>query len=158
MSLENKNQNHSHDKHDLKLIINGKEHDWHHQYITGFKVRELGNIPKEDEIFLAIKRPWEDEFIMDDTEVDLARDGREHFFSKKHNHPHLVKIFVNDTEKEISRGKHTVAEIKTVGEVVLTDVLDELIDSKLTRLADDASVLIKGCEQFFSRVRGGTAS
>ena len=141
-----------------KLTINRKQFEWTEQYITGAEVRKLGGIPHEDEIFLAIKRPWEDEHISDEIKVDLAREGIEHFFSKKHDDQHLVKIHVNDVEREVSRGKHTVAEIKTVGKVPLTDLLDELIDGKLIPLVDDASVLIKGDEQFFSRVRGGISS
>jgi len=66
----------------LNLIINGKHYEWLQQYITGAEVRELANIPQEDEIFLAIKKPWEDETILDDTKTDLARPGIEHFYSK----------------------------------------------------------------------------
>lgn len=142
----------------LHLTINGEKFKFHNQYIIGAEIRKFGNIPANDEIYLAIKRPWEDEYISDDTKVDLAREGIEHFFSKKKNEQHLVKIKVNDKEIDISRGKYTVAEIKTKGSVPQTDVLDELIDGKLICLPDDASVLIKGCEQFFSRVRGGVSS
>lgn len=51
----------------LNLTINGKKYEWHQQYITGAEVRKLGVIPKEDEIFLAVKKPWEDEPIPDES-------------------------------------------------------------------------------------------
>ena len=90
-------------KPELALVINGKRHEWREQYITGAQVRKLGEIPEEDEIFLAVKKPWEDEVIKNDTKVDLARPGIEHFYSKKHD----VHIYVNAEikpwkEKEIS--------------------------------------------------------
>lgn len=92
MSHENE-----HGSHILHLTINGKEYEWHQQYITGAEVRNLGNIPKEDEIFLKIKEPWIDESILDDTQIDLARPGLEHFFSK--GKPRQVIIIVNGREK-----------------------------------------------------------
>lgn len=68
--MNNKNQEHGHGKHVLRLIINQKEYEWHSEYITGAEIRKLGNIPPEEEIFLAIKKPWEDEPIADDTESE----------------------------------------------------------------------------------------
>lgn len=145
-------------KSSLKLTINGKHYEHHAQFISGAEVRNLGQIPKEDEIFLGIKRPWEDELIQDDAKVDLARPGIEHFFSKKHGHHHLVEIHVNNVPYSISRGKHTVADIKKLANVPAGHELEEVIDGKLTPLKDDASVLIKGCEQFFSHVRDGSSA
>jgi hypothetical protein len=69
-------------KNSLHFIINGKQHESYLQYITGADIRQLGNIPNEDEIFLQIKEPWKDEPVENDTKVDLARPGLEHFFSK----------------------------------------------------------------------------
>lgn len=142
----------------LELIINGKKFDWKEQYILGSEVRRLGNIPKEDKLFLDIEKPWVDEVIADETEVDLARGGIEQFFSHKHEEPRLVEIHINRKPYQISRGKHTVAEIKKLGGVLVTDELEELINGKLDPLADDSSVLIKGCEKFFSHVRDGSSS
>ena len=156
--VNDKNQVLEHDKHDLHLTINEKRYDLHQQYITGKEVRELGNIPDEEEIFLAIKRPWEDELVKDNNTVDLARPGLEHFFSKKHNEEKLVSIHVNNIERKISRGKHAVSEIKNVGEVPASHELEEVIGGKLSPLDDTAIVLIKGSEQFFSHVRDGSSS
>lgn len=69
-------------KHVLHLTINGKQYEWHQQYILGIEVRKLADIPPEDEIFLAIKKPWEDEPIPDDKKINLARPEVEHFYSK----------------------------------------------------------------------------
>lgn len=142
----------------LPFTIDGNPYTWEQQYIIGAEIRRLGKIPKEFEIFLAVKRPWEDEQINDDTRVNLARPEIEHFFSKKHGDHHMVEIHVNNIEKKISRGKHTVAEIKIIGGVPAAHELEELIDGKLIPLDDNATVLIKGCEQFFSHVRDGSSS
>ncbi|PWK68269.1 multiubiquitin [Mucilaginibacter oryzae] len=81
----------------LPFTINKKEYTWYKQYIRGTQIRELGNIPPDDEIYLAIERPFEDELITDDERVDLARPGKEHFFSKEN--PADFTIIVNATPK-----------------------------------------------------------
>jgi hypothetical protein len=85
----------------LHFKINGEQFSRHEQYITGAEVRKLGNIPNEDEIFLAIKRPYEDEPVFDETKIDIARPGIEHFYSKKHE-DYLVEIVVNGRLKKWS--------------------------------------------------------
>ncbi|MNU19077.1 hypothetical protein D3C71_72960 [compost metagenome] len=66
----------------LEFFINDKPFTWYKQYIRGAQIRALGNIPAEDDIFLDIKEGWEDDQILDDEVVDLARPGKEKFFSK----------------------------------------------------------------------------
>jgi glycosyltransferase involved in cell wall biosynthesis len=83
MSKENNEiQEHEQGNHVLHLTINNKRYDYHQEYITGAEIRMLGNIPDDDEIFLAIKKPWEDELILDNKQVNLARPEIEHFYSK----------------------------------------------------------------------------
>jgi len=159
MIENNKENNHDEKKgHDLKLTINGQHFDWHEQYITGSQIRKLGKIPKDDVIILEIKRPWEDEIIKDDDPVDLARPGIEHFISIEPEGHKLVSIYINQIERKVKRGKYSVTELKTKGEVPPSHELEELIAGKLTPLDDNASVLIKGKEQFFSHVRDGSSS
>jgi len=93
MDTQNKEQG----KAALHLTINGKVYEWHQEYITGAEIRKLGNITAEDEIFLAIKKPWEDEPIPDDKQVNLARPEIEHFYSiSKH---FKVELIVNGRQK-----------------------------------------------------------
>ena len=66
----------------LQFFINGKPFTWYKQYIRGIQIKELGNIPAEDIIFLDLKEGWQDDEILDDEIVDLARPGKEKFFSK----------------------------------------------------------------------------
>ena len=95
MKVQNNNE--------LHLTIDGNQYEWHHEYITGAEIKELANIPVENEIFLAIKKPWEDEPIMDDTKVNLARPEIEHFYSKE-KHTKVILV-VNLKEKSWTEEK-----------------------------------------------------
>lgn len=86
----------------LKLIINDRHFEWNEQYISGADVKRLAGIPDSDLVFLAIKKPWEDELIEDETRVDLARPGIEHFYSKQHDDHLPFKVIVNGREREWS--------------------------------------------------------
>jgi hypothetical protein len=142
----------------LPLVIEGREYTWNRQYISGASLRKLGNIDPQDEIFLMLQRPYEDERIEDKTVINLARPGIEHFRVKKKGEDILVGIRINDHPYTIKRGKHTVAELKKLDKVPLADELSELVKGKLVPLADDATVHIKGGEEFFSCKREGSSS
>lgn len=81
----------------LDFFINGKPYTWYKQFIRGIQIRELGGIPAEQDIFLDIKEGWEDDQILDDEIVDLARPGKERFVSNPK--PTEFKIIVNAREK-----------------------------------------------------------
>ena len=92
------NTQHTEDKKALQLTINGTKFEWHRQYITGDEIKKLGGIPAEDEIFLAIKKPWEDESIPNDKQVNLARPEIEHFYSKDKDFK--IALVVNGRPKQ----------------------------------------------------------
>ncbi|NOU48059.1 MAG: hypothetical protein HOO86_13500 [Bacteroidales bacterium] len=104
---KNENQNEEHSKPVLYLIINKKRYEWHQEYITGIEIRELGNIPPDEEIFLAIKKPWEDESIPNDKQVNLARPEIEHFYSN----PKEVIIVVNGTPHKWEKPRISFKEV-----------------------------------------------
>lgn len=81
----------------LHFTINSEPFTWYKQYIRGIQIKELGNISPEDDICLDIKEGWQDDQIMDDEVVDLARPGRERFISKPK--PKEFIIIVNAREK-----------------------------------------------------------
>lgn len=88
-----KNPQGEHGKPIYQITINGKLFEWKQPNITGAEIRNLGNIPKEDEIFLENSKPKENEPIPDDKKVNLARPEIEHFYSE----PKKVIIIVNGT-------------------------------------------------------------
>ena len=94
-----KKDNQNNEEHVLHLIINEMNYKWEQQYITGAEVKQLGNIPQSEKLFLAIKRPWEDEPLSDETKVDLARPGIEKFYSDHVDEFKPVTIIVNGRPK-----------------------------------------------------------
>lgn len=156
MGHENDHTSHEHNKKTLPFFIDDKEFHSHEQYITGAEIRKLGDIPHDWTILLAVERPWEDEVIENDTRVDLARPGKEHFIA--HSPHHKVGITIDGDPYEVKRGKHSVAQLKKIGHVPEEYELEELVDGKLDPLKDDATVHIKGGEVFISHTRGGTSS
>ncbi len=74
------------------------------------------------------------------------------------DHGPNVSVTINNVEKEIHRGRQTVAAIKTAGDVPLADDLEQVIDGKLTLLPDDGAVTIKGGEVFVSHPKDSGSS
>jgi hypothetical protein len=72
-------------KRKLLYTINKVEFISYKQYIRGSQLRQQGGIPAEDEIYLDNEEGWDDEPILDEEFVDLARTGKEHFYSQKPN-------------------------------------------------------------------------
>jgi len=66
----------------LLLVINEREYTWDKEYITGAEIKKLAGIGLSDELFLSIRKPWDDELILNETKVNLARPGIESFYSK----------------------------------------------------------------------------
>lgn len=85
-------------KQKLKYSIDGKNFETDKQYIKGSQIRRQGNISTDYQIFLDNKQPWEDDLIEDDEIVDLARPGKEKFYSKKEITEFI--IIVNGREKQ----------------------------------------------------------
>lgn len=102
-----KNPQGEHDKRVLELTINGKKYEWNQQYITGAEIRRLGYIAKDEEVFLSVRKPWEDELIPDDKQVNLARPEIEHFYSKVKE----VTIVVNGTPHQWVKEKISFKEV-----------------------------------------------
>jgi hypothetical protein len=85
-------------KQKLKYSIDGKNFETDKQYIKGYQIRRKGNIAADFQIFLENKQPWEDDLIEDNEIVDLARPGKEKFYSKKEVIEFI--IIVNGREKQ----------------------------------------------------------
>jgi hypothetical protein len=93
----------------LKYSIDGKNFDTDKQYIKGSQIRKQGNIAEDFEIYLDNKEPWEDDLILDDEIVDLARPGKEKFYSKEK--PFLVELIVNLLKKPWNAKKISFEEV-----------------------------------------------
>ncbi len=93
----------------LHFLINDKPFTCYKQFIRGIQIRELGGILPDDDIFLDIKEGWQDDQILDDEVVDLARPGKERFFSK--SRPTEFSIIVNAREKVWSEANITFEQV-----------------------------------------------
>ena len=110
-------QNHSHGE--LDLVVNDRPFKWPKQFITGAEVRQLGDIGPGPALFLVIPEPWEDELILDETRVDLARPGRERFISReKHERKIILTI-------ETTRGKWENAEFNK--HLTIAQLIDKVV-------------------------------
>lgn len=96
-------------KHTLPLVINGDHYEWPEQYITGNQIRQLAKIAGTEELYLKIREPWQDELIENETKVDLARPGIEHFFSKKLDKE--IEIIVNGRAKKWNNEKISFKDV-----------------------------------------------
>ena len=81
----------------LHFSINNKPFEWYKQYISLKEIKMLGNIGEDEDVYLRIPEPYEDELLTEENKVDLARPGTEHFYSKER--PFKVIIIVNGREK-----------------------------------------------------------
>ena len=69
-----------------------------------------------------------------------------------------VTVTIDNSQKDIHRGSHTVSELKSLLGVNASLALDEVVDGKFTSLDDNGRVTIKGGEVFVSHVRQGGSS
>ncbi len=61
MNTENIGGNIHSPKIPLKLVIEGQEYETFDQYITGAELKKLAGIPLDTELYLSVKRPYQDE-------------------------------------------------------------------------------------------------
>lgn len=93
----------------LPYFINGVKFESSSQYIRGKRIRLQGNIPADQEIYLMIEKPWEDELIEDHTWVNLARPGIEQFVSRAIDHK--IILIVNAKEKSWNKKSISFEEV-----------------------------------------------
>lgn len=129
-------------KRKLHFSINGNPFTWYKQFIRGSQVRELGNIPAEDEIFLDIKEGWQDDQIMDDEIVDLARDGKEKFISKKVSYE--VEIEVNGKDHKWIKKTISFDEVVTLKDGVSNGTKAYTVTYKEGPIENPSGELAKG--------------
>jgi hypothetical protein len=101
----------------LDFFINGKPIISDRQYILGKQIRKLAGIPEGDQLFLAIPGPWEDERINDNEFIDLARPGKEKFYSQSKIVDYI--LVVNGREKT---WKHEIISYAQVVELAFGPV------------------------------------
>lgn len=93
----------------LLFTINGVQHTWYKQFIRGVQIRELGNIPENEEVYLDLPNGWQDDKIENHEIVDLARPGVEHFVSRKNSNE--IELIIEGNPVKYSKAKITYEEV-----------------------------------------------
>lgn len=93
----------------LVFTVNGKSFEWPEQFITGKQIREIAGIDADDLIYLDNEKPYKDNLIEDDEEVDLARPTIEHFYTVPVGFE--VTIIVSGTPHQWKKGKITFQQV-----------------------------------------------
>ncbi|HEY4064667.1 MAG TPA: multiubiquitin domain-containing protein [Puia sp.] len=91
----------------LTITINKVSFDWGQEYITLEQIRELGKIAPDQEIFLEIAKPGEDELVTSIKPINVALRGTEHFYDR----PREIIIIVNGTPKKWDKRQITFREL-----------------------------------------------
>ncbi|TFD96434.1 hypothetical protein E2605_09720 [Dysgonomonas capnocytophagoides] len=66
----------------LHYFINENQYTSYKQWVSGAELRIVGNIPENEDIYLLVDEGWQNDFIEDNELVDLARQGKERFYTK----------------------------------------------------------------------------
>lgn len=90
----------------LHYFINGVEYVSYKQFISGHEIKQKGNLPDDTIIFIDVDDAWEDSSIADDELVDLARPGKEKFYSRD-----KFEIIVNGELKDWSKNSISFEEV-----------------------------------------------
>jgi hypothetical protein len=89
----------------------------------------------------------------DDPKCTELKEHQQHGHKK-----HKVIVEVNGKGHEIEVGVYLVSEFKRLVRVEAAKELDEIVGGEFVRLDDNATISIKGCEQFVGHVRRGGSS
>jgi len=133
----------------LDLVINKKKYDWNQQYITGAEIREIAGIHRDEKIYLKIVDPWNDELILDETSVNLARPGIENFYSTEQ-----LQFMVNDKifswPEQFITGKQIreIAGIDSDDKIYLDNVKPYI--DKLIKDDDEVDLARPSIEHFYT--------
>lgn len=139
------------------FFINQQQYEVAEQNLNGLQLKTIGGIPVDSNLFLKVNTNNGEKLIGNNDIVDLGLPGTEHFYSESNGNS-IVQIRINDNPYEIHRGRKSVAEIKTTGNIPIAHDLVQIIDEKLTPLDDNASITIKGGEVFLSHPKDGSSS
>lgn len=96
----------------LQFFIDGQRFETTEVYQTGKDLKAIAGIPSEIDLYLSLKRPYEDELIANDQQVDLSRSESEYFYVKK-----PFKFVINGTSFDWPKQYITAEEIRKIGKV-----------------------------------------
>jgi hypothetical protein len=90
--------------------------------------------------------------------AEEVRAGHDQHGHHGDEHCHTVDIYVDNKRVVLHPGHYDVPTLKKLSGVPKADDLDQLIDSKLKPIPDDATIHIRGCEIFIAHIKEGGSS
>jgi len=105
------------------LKVNGKEYEWHHQYITGAEIKKIAEIDPQVDLYRLVQQPYSNELIADDSNVDLARAEIEEFLTKA-----KLRFTINKKGFETYNQFITGKEIRVLGKINEEDEIFLLVE------------------------------
>jgi hypothetical protein len=96
----------------LQFFIDGQKFETTEVYQTGKDLKAIAGIPLDIELYLSLKRPYEDELIANDQAVDLSRPESEYFYVKK-----PYKFVINNVSFDWPKPYITSEEMRRTGKV-----------------------------------------
>jgi hypothetical protein len=78
------------------IRINTHPYQWPERLISGLQVRNLGNIPADEKLFLTIQ--GQDEEVGTEQQIDIARRGAEEFYSIRDKPREKVRLTIETTK------------------------------------------------------------
>jgi len=132
------------------FTLDGLGYEWGASVITEKELRALGDIP-DDRIIVLDRSHGEEQVLAPDARVNLAEAGTEHLRSAMR----LVRVFIDDVEKFIPRGKHTTEELLKLLDVTAGYLLNVLEHGQLKALQPGQVVDVKEGMKFYSQAPGG---
>lgn len=141
----------------FRFELDGKRQDWGAPEITEPTLRELACAPASHRVWL--ERQNEADLLLERGQsIRLDNPGIERFRTGVLEHDDKVTITINEHPHRVRPGNYTVAALKTLDSVPLTDDLEQIINGQLTLLPDDGRVAICGGEIFASHPKSGSSS
>lgn len=96
----------------LNIFINGKNFETQEVYLTGQQLKELAGISPDIELYLSLRRPYQDEVITNEHLVDISRPEMEYFYTKR-----SLKFIINGHTFNWNKPYITAEELRSFGKV-----------------------------------------
>lgn len=134
----------------LSFIVEDRTYVTGQQFLFGREIKKVAGIPLDTKLFLQNRKPWVDNLIENDEEVDLAREGLEYFFIEKD-----FELKVNETTFHWKQRYITGKQVMTLANLE-DDILlfFKTVDNRIDQLIgedDKVDLLEPGIEKFYTK-------
>jgi hypothetical protein len=134
----------------LSFIVEDRTYVTGQQILFGHEIKKVAGIPLDTKLFLQNRKPWVDNLIENDEEVDLAREGLEYFFIEKD-----FQLKVNEAVFHWKQRYITGKQVIKLANLEDDDLLFfKTVDNRIDQLIgedDKVDLLEPGIEKFYTK-------